>query len=188
MPAKLLAKFTLIGYHINFHNYGKLPIYHQIMTSFKLDFKNAFNSIRRDKVLEVARQFAHKIFPFLYSCHCTPSTISLHWTWNLLISAGLMESVQMESPLPRGRPAARLFGMLLTQARSYTSLHVAQSTRDPRAAAELAETKKSKYLILARAYHFIPVVVSQDLGCFRPYRPRAVHRCCKMHPDGHPEG
>ena len=32
-----------------------------------LDFKNAFNSIRRDKVLEAARLHIPEIFPFVYN-------------------------------------------------------------------------------------------------------------------------
>ena len=42
----------------------------------KLDFKNAFNSIRRDKLLEAARQFTPEIFPFVFSCYSAPSTLS----------------------------------------------------------------------------------------------------------------
>ena len=32
----------------------------------KLDFKNAFNSIRRDKMLEVAKLHTPELFPFIY--------------------------------------------------------------------------------------------------------------------------
>ena len=34
----------------------------------KLDFKNAFNSIRRDKMLEVAKLHSPELFPFIYFC------------------------------------------------------------------------------------------------------------------------
>ena len=41
----------------------------------KLDFKNAFNSVRRDKVLQSARQHIPEVFPYVYSCYSTPSTL-----------------------------------------------------------------------------------------------------------------
>ena len=38
----------------------------------KLDFKNAFNSIRRDKMLEAVKQHIPELFPFINSCHSYP--------------------------------------------------------------------------------------------------------------------
>ena len=60
----------------------------------KLDFKNAFNSVRRDKVLESARQNIPEIFPFVYSCYSAPSTLS--FADSSLSSA---EGVQQGDPL-----------------------------------------------------------------------------------------
>ena len=40
-----------------------------------MDFKNAFNNIRRDKILEAAKQYIPEIFPFVYSCYSASSTL-----------------------------------------------------------------------------------------------------------------
>ena len=61
---------------------------------FKLDFKNAFNSIRRDKVLEAARQFIPELFPYVHSCYSSPSFLRFHDC--TLLSA---EGVQQGDPL-----------------------------------------------------------------------------------------
>ncbi len=45
---------------------------------FKLDFKNAFNSIRRDKMLEAAREAVPEMFPYIYSLYSVPSTLRLN--------------------------------------------------------------------------------------------------------------
>ena len=42
----------------------------------KLDF-SAFNSLRRDKMLEAVRDLAPEIYPLVYSAYSSPST--LHW-------------------------------------------------------------------------------------------------------------
>ena len=60
----------------------------------KLDFKNAFNRVRRDKTLEAARQFAPEIFPFVYSCYAGPSSLNFRGT--ILHST---EGVQQGDPL-----------------------------------------------------------------------------------------
>ena len=39
----------------------------------KLDFKNAFNSLRRDKMLEAVKHSAPELFPFIYSAYAKPS-------------------------------------------------------------------------------------------------------------------
>ena len=41
----------------------------------KLDFKKAFNSIRRDKVLEAVQSFAPIIYPFVHSAYSSPSML-----------------------------------------------------------------------------------------------------------------
>ena len=39
----------------------------------KLDFSNAFNSIRRDKMLEAVQRLAPSIYPFVHSVYSSPS-------------------------------------------------------------------------------------------------------------------
>ena len=68
-----------------------LPLDHTLV---KLDFKNAFNTIRRDKMLEAARESIPELFPFVFSCYFSPSTLFLHKT--TLQSA---EGVQQGDPL-----------------------------------------------------------------------------------------
>ena len=41
----------------------------------KIDFENAFNSIRRDKLLQVARNDSKILYPFLYQCYFNPSLL-----------------------------------------------------------------------------------------------------------------
>ena len=60
----------------------------------KLDFKNAFNSVRRDKMLEATKRAAPEIFPLVYSTYSTSS--SLHFRGTILHSA---EGVQQGDPL-----------------------------------------------------------------------------------------
>ena len=60
----------------------------------KLDFKNAFNSIRRDKVLEAVQSFAPIIYPFVHSAYSSPSM--LFWEDKIIDSA---EGVQQGDPL-----------------------------------------------------------------------------------------
>ena len=81
----------------------------------------------------------------------------------------------MELPLPHGRLAACVFAMLLARTHmhftcpgTYASCYVAQSTREGRAVAEQAETKKNtKYYIIVRAHHFVPMAVDTS-GAFGP--------------------
>ena len=47
----------------------------QINVILKLDFKNAFNSIRRDKMLEVAKLHTPELFPYIYSCYSASSSL-----------------------------------------------------------------------------------------------------------------
>ena len=60
----------------------------------KLDFKNAFNSVRRDKMLEAVQSFAPSLFPFVHSVYSSPS--KLFWEDKIIESA---ESVQQGDPL-----------------------------------------------------------------------------------------
>ena len=46
----------------------------------KIDFKNAFNYVRRDKMLEMVRQHVPEIFPFVYTCYSAPSSLRFHET------------------------------------------------------------------------------------------------------------
>ena len=41
----------------------------------KLDFKNAFNCLRRDKVMAAVRDVAPELFQFVYSAYQTPSSL-----------------------------------------------------------------------------------------------------------------
>jgi hypothetical protein len=60
----------------------------------KLDFRNAFNSIRRDKVLDAVREHVPELLPFVYSAYSSPS--SLFWGVKVIQSA---EGVQQGDPL-----------------------------------------------------------------------------------------
>ena len=41
----------------------------------KLDFKNAFNSVQRDKMLEAVQSFAPEIYPLVHSVYSSPSSL-----------------------------------------------------------------------------------------------------------------
>ena len=60
----------------------------------RLDFKNAFNSVRRGKVLKAVKEVVPELFPFLFSCYSAPSTLFLGDT--TLLSA---EGIQQGDPL-----------------------------------------------------------------------------------------
>ena len=60
----------------------------------KLDFRNAFNSVRRDKMLEAVQDLAPELFPFVHSAYSSPS--SLFWGDKILQSS---EGVQQGDPL-----------------------------------------------------------------------------------------
>ena len=60
----------------------------------KLDFRNAFNTVRRDKILSAARDMVPEIFPFIFACHSAPSTLFFRET--TILSA---EGVQQGDPL-----------------------------------------------------------------------------------------
>ena len=60
----------------------------------KLDFKNAFNSLRRDKMLLAVRELAPALYPFVHSSYSSPS--SLFWHNSVLQSS---EGVQQGDPL-----------------------------------------------------------------------------------------
>ena len=60
----------------------------------KLDFRNAFNSIHRDSMLDAVRDMAPEIYPFVHSTYSSPS--SLFWGDKSLPSA---EGVQQGDPL-----------------------------------------------------------------------------------------
>ena len=68
-----------------------LPSEHALL---KLDFKNAFNSVRRDKVLEAVRDLAPTIYPLVHSFYSAPS--SLFWGDKIIQSE---EGVQQGDPL-----------------------------------------------------------------------------------------
>ena len=68
-----------------------LPSGHVLL---KLDFKNAFNSIRHDKMLEAVRDLAPDIYPLVNSAYSAPS--SLLWGESTILSA---EGVQQGDPL-----------------------------------------------------------------------------------------
>ncbi len=52
-----------------------LPSSHALL---KLDFRNAFNSVRRDKVLEAVRDLAPGIYPLVHSAYSSPTSL----LWN----------------------------------------------------------------------------------------------------------
>ena len=60
----------------------------------KLDFQNAFNSIRRDKMLEAVQSLAPDLMAFVHSAYSSPS--SLFWGDKTLQSS---EGVQQGDPL-----------------------------------------------------------------------------------------
>ena len=60
----------------------------------KLDFKNAFNSVRRNKMLGAVLDLAPKVYQFVHSAYSMPS--SLFWGDRILHS---MEGVQQGDPL-----------------------------------------------------------------------------------------
>ena len=60
----------------------------------KLDFLNAFNSIRRDKMLKAVVDFVPDLFPLVYSAYTSPS--ALLWNGEIIDSA---EGVQQGDPL-----------------------------------------------------------------------------------------
>uniref|UniRef100_A0A1X7UKT8 Reverse transcriptase domain-containing protein n=1 Tax=Amphimedon queenslandica TaxID=400682 RepID=A0A1X7UKT8_AMPQE len=51
----------------------------------KLDFRNAFNSICRDRMLRSVLELSLTIYPFVHSCYSAPS--SLFWEGRVLKSA-----------------------------------------------------------------------------------------------------
>ena len=77
-----------MGYGTPFDN---LPPGHVLL---KLDFKIAFNSIRRDKVLQSAIEYVPEIYPFIYACYSASSSLILSDT--IIESA---EGVQQGDPL-----------------------------------------------------------------------------------------
>ena len=60
----------------------------------KLDFRNAFNSVHRDKMLEAVEGLVPSIYPFIHSVYSSPS--SLFWGDRTLSSS---EGVQQGDPL-----------------------------------------------------------------------------------------
>jgi len=46
----------------------------------KLDLKNAFNSIRRDTVLQAAQTHLPEIYPFIWDCYSSKTSLS----WRVL--------------------------------------------------------------------------------------------------------
>ena len=68
-----------------------LPSGHAML---KLDFRNAFNSVRRDKVLEAVRNLAPDVYPLAHSSYSTSS--SLLWGDKVIQSH---EGVQQGDPL-----------------------------------------------------------------------------------------
>ena len=60
----------------------------------KLDFRNAFNSVRRDRVLEATLEHIPELYPFVYCCYSTSS--HLFFDKHILFS---QEGVQQGDPL-----------------------------------------------------------------------------------------
>ena len=60
----------------------------------KIDFKNAFNSIRRDKMFEAVEAYIPELLPFVHSVYSAPST--LLWDGDQILSS---EGVQQGDPL-----------------------------------------------------------------------------------------
>ena len=60
----------------------------------KLDFRNAFKSVYRDKMLDAVNDLAPDIYPFVHSIYSTPSDLT--WGDKSLLSA---EGVQQGDPL-----------------------------------------------------------------------------------------
>ena len=60
----------------------------------KIDYKNAFNSIRRDKVLEKVKQYVPSIYPMVWQAYSKPS--KLFFNDEVLFS---QEGVQQGDPL-----------------------------------------------------------------------------------------
>ena len=60
----------------------------------KLDFSNAFNSVRRDRIKEAVESLAPNIYPFVYSSYLAPSI--LQWESQQTLS---LEGVQQGDPL-----------------------------------------------------------------------------------------
>ena len=60
----------------------------------KLDFRNAFNTVRRDRMLETTSVFAPDLYPFVHSSYAESS--SLFWEGRVIQSA---EGVQQGDPL-----------------------------------------------------------------------------------------
>ena len=70
---------------------SSLPLDHAMV---KLDFKNAFNTIRRDKMLEATYRLAPDIYPLVYSIYSSSS--NLFWGTHQIASA---KGVQQGDPL-----------------------------------------------------------------------------------------
>ena len=60
----------------------------------KIDFENAFNSVRRDRLLDIVQKDLKILYPFLYQCYFSPSLLFFNNT--PLLSA---EGVQQGDPL-----------------------------------------------------------------------------------------
>jgi hypothetical protein len=60
----------------------------------KVDFSNAFNTIRRDKILEATKAHIPVLLPFAHSVYSSPSTFL--WEGELLLSS---EGIQQGDPL-----------------------------------------------------------------------------------------
>ena len=60
----------------------------------KLDFRNAFNTLRRDKMLQAVQNFTPDLLPFVHGSYSSPS--SLFWSDKIIQSA---EGVQQGDPL-----------------------------------------------------------------------------------------
>ena len=68
-----------------------LPLDHTIV---KLDFKNAFNTIRQDKMLEAAKKSILELFSYIFSCYSAPSTLFLHKT-TLQLAEGVSRMIAL---------------------------------------------------------------------------------------------
>ena len=77
--------------HCSRANLRELPSDHAMI---KLDFRNAFNCIRRDIVLQTVAELIPELYAFVHSCYSEPSHLFYHDT--LLLS---QEGVQQGDPL-----------------------------------------------------------------------------------------
>jgi len=108
----------------------------------KLDVRNAFNIVRRDRMLEAVQDLAPIIYPFVHSAYSAPSTL-LWDSHNIVVNIATCPDTLAPS---YQCPATSAAGKVATAAE---------------------ERKSSKYAILWQAYWFSPVSI-ETMGACRP--------------------